>query len=132
MQIPTASRIISTVSSNATSGCPPGLAGWDRVVLKVVTDQNGSDILFANQSLSEGVTLNRNDLNLAPVQTSSGSTNSIGQFQDRLAFCSSVCPTSTGETDATQVIRDTYQGSAYNLTPNTFVYKCGGNTINGQ
>jgi hypothetical protein len=133
-QIPTASRIVSTISSQAQGGCPAGYAGWNRSVFKIMTDQNGSDITTANQSLTEGVTINaRNDLNLSTqVQTGTATTNSVGQFIDRLAFCSQACPASSGETDATQVIGLTYQGQQHTLTPNSFVYKCTGNTINGK
>jgi hypothetical protein len=133
-QIPTASRIISTISSQAQSGCPAGYAGWNRSVLKIMTDQNGSDITTANQSLTEGVTISaRNDLNLSTQpQTLTATTNGVGQFTDTLAFCSQFCPASTGETDATQVIGLTYQGQQHTLTPNAFVYKCTGNTINGN
>jgi hypothetical protein len=133
-QIPTASRTVSTISSQATASCPAGQAGWDRSVWKIMTDQNGTDITTANQSLTEGVTISaRNDLNLpTQVQTGTAVTNSIGQFTDRLATCSPVCPASTGETDATQVIGLTFQGQQHTLTPNSFVYKCTGNTINGN
>jgi hypothetical protein len=132
--VPTATRTVSTIYSQATSSCPAGQAGWDRKVYKIVTDKSGADIIAEGQQLTEGVTINAlNDLILpTDPQTFTATTNSVGQFTDRLAFCSSVCPGSTSETDATQVIGDTYLGVRYILTPNTFVYKCSANTINGN
>lgn len=132
VRTPTASRIVSTQWDHATTGCMAGQAGWDRQVLKAVTDQNGQD-LAAVQSLTEAVMIGRNDLNLSTnVQTFTATANTLGQYTDRLAFCSSLCPSSTGETDATQTTGDTYLGVHYVLTNNAFVYKCNSNKINGQ
>jgi hypothetical protein len=137
VQRPTASRIVATTQSNALSSgqspCGAGQAGWIRVVTKAVTDQIGSDIAVSGQYLQEAVTIGLpNDLNISGTQTGTATTNSSGQFQDTLFVCSAVCPQSGGHTLATQAISDTYLGTPYTLTGNTFNYTCSGITINGQ
>ena len=136
-QVPTASRIVNTTKDNAlSSGQTPysaGYAGWIRVVTKIVTDQNGTDIVMGNQSLKETVTVQTpNALNIGGVVTGNATTNAQGLFTDTLFVCSGVCPQSTGTATAQQTITDTYQGVAYTLTPNTLTYSCTGNKINGQ
>ena len=136
VQVPTASRI-QTVQLNfaltSGAGCPTGQNGWYRQMLKLVTDQNGLDIVLGDQSLSETVNVGRNDLNLLPPQTGTATTNSSGLFQDYFFFCSAYCP-GGGETDATQTINDTLPSGAgpFHVTPNSLVYKCTGITVNGQ
>jgi hypothetical protein len=139
VQVPTASRIVSTVKSNAinsgtTPACPSGQAGWYRQVHKIVTDQNGNDVTLINQLIAETVTLGRNDLNIGTVKTSSALTVEGGYFDDVLQICSPVCPGSTGETDGTQAISDLLPTNlvTYSLTDNAFKYTCRGNYINGQ
>ena len=135
---PYSSQIVGTVQNNALSSgqspyCAPGYAGWVRIVNKVVTAQNGSTVAISGQALTETVTLQTpNDLHIASVATGHTTTNALGQFQDLLYVCSSVCPASTGSTVAQQQITDNLNGTNYNLTANTFTYKCTGIAINGQ
>jgi hypothetical protein len=139
VQKPTASRIVSTTQNNALpSGqapCLPGFAGWFREVLKVVTDQNSppKDIVASGQSLAETITIGTpNALVLSGIQTGTATTNAQGLFKDTLFACSSLCPNSTGKTNAAQTISDTFNGTGYALTPNAFTYTCTGITINGN
>lgn len=136
VQIPTASRIQSAllnIQLTSGAGCPTGQNGWDRQVQKLVTDQNGLDIVLGGQNLSETVTITHNGLNLGTPQTGNATTNGSGFFTDTFFFCSALCP-GGGETDATQGIDDTLPGGAgpYHLSPNALVYKCTGITVNGQ
>jgi hypothetical protein len=133
VQIPIASRIVSTIANHAQIGCLPGQAGWYRQVLKIVTDQTGADIVMAGQSLAENVTVTSpNQLNLGGSLVGSAITNTDGTFTDSLYFCSKSCP-GTAQTNATQTTTDTISGqSPYTLQPNSFVYSCTANTINGK
>jgi len=136
--VPVDTRITSTVSNGSlTSGqspCQPGFAGWQRVVNKIVIDQDGNDMLVAGQVLNEAVTISTpNNLNITGVSTGTAVTNSVGAFQDTLFVCSAVCPASTGQTVAFQTITDQFPGvGLFLLNTNTFSYKCTGITINGQ
>jgi hypothetical protein len=134
VQIPTASAIVSTVSSAAAS-CPSGYAGWDRVVTKIVTDQETppQGIVAAGQSLTEVVTIGTpNALGMTNIATSSATTNAAGNFNDHFLVCSTACPKSTGSSVATQVITDVYNAKTYTLTPNTITFKCTSITVNGN
>ncbi|MGA8432303.1 MAG: hypothetical protein WB729_20930 [Candidatus Sulfotelmatobacter sp.] len=134
VQTPTASRIVQTLSSKAETSCASGQAGWYRQVLKIVTDQNGTDIVQSGQNLTEKVTITTpNQLNISGVQTGTAVTNSSGNFTDTFFVCSPSCP-GTGQTDASQTISDTLASGAgpYNLSPNTLVYKCSSITVNGK
>ena len=136
VQIPTASRIESELLNFALTsgvGCPAGQNGWYRQVQKLVTDQNGLDIVLGGQSLTESITVGHNGLNLGTPQVGNATTNSSGFFQDAFFDCSPLCPGS-GETDATQAISDTLPsgGGTYNLTPNSLAYKCTSITVNGK
>lgn len=138
-QVPTASRITQTLSSHSVnssnfSKCSSGQAGWYSEVQKIVTDQNGADIVLYLQDLVEKITIGTpNQLNITGVQTGTAVTDSNGEFDDTFFVCSSRCPGS-GQTDASQTISDTLpDGSGpYNLSPNSLVYKCSGITVNGQ
>jgi hypothetical protein len=138
VQVPTASRIVSQVSSyavNSSNVCPSGQAGWHREVKKIVTDQTGADMVLYGQNLAEKVTIGTpNNLNVNPnVQTGTAVTDQAGNFNDILQVCSPLCP-SNGQTNATQTISDVLSTGAgpYTLSPNAFVYTCTGITINGQ
>ncbi len=137
-QIPTASRIVQTTTNSALSSgqspCAAGRAGWIRVVQKILTDQNGNDIVIGNQNLTEQVTIGSpNDLNITGVSTGTATTNSAGQFQDTFFVCSAVCPQSTGTTAATQNITDAPPVSgSFSLSANSITYKCSGITVNEQ
>jgi hypothetical protein len=138
-QVPTASRITETLSSYAInasnfSKCASGQAGWYREVQKIVTDQNGTDIVLYLQNLDEKITIGTpNQLNITGTQTGTALTDSNGEFDDTFFVCSSQCPGS-GQTDASQTISDILpDGSGpYSLSPNSLVYKCSNITVNGQ
>jgi hypothetical protein len=139
VQQPTASRITQTLSSYALnsgqSPCASGYAGWYRQVQKIVTDQNGADIVLSGQNLSETITIGTpNDLGITGVQKGTAVTNANGNFNDTFYVCSAKCPGNSGQTDANQTISDKLPSGAgpYNLTPNSLVYKCTGITVNGQ
>jgi hypothetical protein len=138
VQVPTASKITQTLSSHSiskgSSPCGAGQGGWFRQVQKIVTDQNGSNMVLGGQNLTEVVTIGTpHNLGIGKGQTGTAVTNASGHFNDTLLVCSSVCPGSSGQTNATQTIKDTLSSGSgpYNLSPNTFVYKCTGITING-
>jgi hypothetical protein len=140
VQVPTDSRIVSTISSfamnsSSSPACPAGQAGWYRRVQKIVTDQTGTDITVDGSTISETLGLtSTNQLNLGkptafpPVSTSGG-----GYFDDQFGFCSPLCPGSAGMSDLTEVFTDTVaSGVPYTLKAHTLQYTCSGDTDNGQ
>lgn len=137
---PAGSRITQTLSSYAVSAsnfvaCTGSQAGWYRKVNKIVTDQNGADIVLSGQALTETVTIGTpNDLNVTGTQIGTAVTNSSGIFADEYYVCSSRCPASSGQTNASQTISDVLPSGAgpYTLSANALVYKCTGITVNGQ
>jgi hypothetical protein len=138
VQVPTASKITQTLSSHSiskgSSPCGAGQGGWTRQVQKIVTDQNGSNIVLGGQNLSEVVTIGTpNNLGINGTQTGTAVTNASGNFNDTFFVCSAACPGSSGQTNATQKISDTLPSGSgpYNLSPNTLIYKCTGITVNG-
>jgi hypothetical protein len=141
VQVPTASRITQTLSSHSVNSanfptCTGTQAGWYRQVEKIVTDQNGADIVLSGQNLSETVTVGTpNDLGITGTpQMGTAVTDESGNFDDTFFVCSSSCPASSGQTDLSQTISDVLPsgGNPYNLSPNALVYKCTSITINGQ
>ena len=101
---------------------------------KIVTDQNGADIVLYLQNLDEKITIGTpNQLNITGTQTGTALTDSNGEFDDTFFACSLQCPGS-GQTDASQTISDILpDGSGpYSLSPNSLVYKCSNITVNGQ
>jgi hypothetical protein len=138
VQVPTADPIIATISNAARSGCQPyngqPTSGWDRNTTKQVVDQNGNAIKLALQQMSESYVIGAtNQLGIATIQTGTGSTDANGQFGDDYWVCSTACPASSGQTQATQHPKDTLpSGTAYNLNTNAVVYKCSNITVNGK
>jgi hypothetical protein len=140
VQVPTASRIKSTLSSHSVNStnfptCTGTQAGWYRQVQKIVTDQAGADIVRAGQKLSETLTVGApNNLGITGTQVGTAVTDANGNFNDTFFVCSSSCPASSGQTNASQTISDVLPsgGNPYNLLPNALVYKCANITINGQ
>lgn len=140
VQVPTASRIVSNQTNGSATDCPLNSAGqiqagWNRVVNKVVTDQQSpaQDITVAGQMLTETVKVGSpDDFHITSVGTASGKTGVGGSFTDQLRLCSASCPSSAGQSFANQSISDVFNGTTFTLSPNTFRYTCKGNTINGQ
>lgn len=139
VQVPTASRITKTVSSNSLgsgiSPCASGQAGWYRQVQKIITDQTGADIVLAGQNLSETITIGTpNNLGITGTVTGTAVTSATGTFQDTFFVCSPACPANSGQTNATQMITDTLPSGAgpYSLSQNALVYKCSSITVNAQ
>jgi hypothetical protein len=139
LQVPTASRITQTISSHSInssnfSKCAKGQVGWYREVHKIVTDQDGVDIVLYLQNLDEKITVGTpNQFNVTGVQTGMALTDGNGEFADEFFVCSSRCPGS-GQTDASQTISDILPDDSgpYNLSPNSLVYTCSNITVNGQ
>lgn len=139
VQVPTGSAITETLVSHALSSgaspCATGQAGWYRQVQKIVTDQGGSNVVVAGQNLNEIITIGTpNNLNITGTQTGTATTDANGNFDDTFYVCSAQCPSSSGQTDATQAISDVPPpgGGPYNLSPNSLVYECTGITVNGK
>lgn len=139
VQVPTASRVTGTLISHSLSSgsspCASGQAGWYRQVEKIVTDQNGTDMMFAGQNLAEVLTVGApNALGTSGTVTGTARTDANGYFNDTFYTCSPRCPASSGQANATQTISDKLPtgGAPYSLSPNTLVYKCTGITVNGQ
>ena len=112
VQVPTASRITQTLFSYSVNStnfptCTGTQAGWYRQVQKIVTDQTGADIVLAGQNLSETVTVGTpNNLGITGTQVGTAVTNGNGNFNDTFFVCSSSCPASSGQTNASQTISD--------------------------
>jgi len=136
VQVPTASRITQNINNQAISGspyCQAGIAGWLRVVNKIVTDQNHTDMVVGGQTLTEQVTLPQpNAFGISQAKIGTATTNAQGLFQDTFYLCSSLCPSSTAKVGATQTISDSLNGHNYTLTNNSLVYSCSSITVNGQ
>jgi hypothetical protein len=141
VQVPTATRTVSDVFSVAISPtttspyrqCPANHYGWDRLVHKLVTDQEGGDITVAGMYMTETVTINtgQDGLGLGSISSANVYTGTGGDFEDELWMCTTLCPGS-GETDATQHPGDLANARQYTLTNNAFRYTCSGNYINGH
>jgi hypothetical protein len=135
VQVPTATRVVSTTIDAAATDCPAGTAGWNRIVKKIVTDQEtpAQDMLIDGQLLTETYTVVvPNAFGLTSVQTSTPSTSGGGYFNDKFELCSSLCPASTSTMKGTQTISDQYVSQPYALAPNQIVWSCKSNTINGN
>jgi hypothetical protein len=119
--------VLNTISSQANT-CSSG-AGWFREVTNQIEDQSGAPFSIQG-TVSDSLTVGSpNDLGISGNQTGTGSTNAQGQWLDMYFDCSSVCPSSTGESDAIQ--QWSLNGVGLPKT-NLVVYKCNSITINGQ
>lgn len=136
VQVPTASRITKNINNQSSLGtpyCKAGVNGWLRVVNKIVTDQNNTDMVVGGQALTEQVTLPQpNVFGIPNAKTGTANTNAQGLFSDTFYLCSSLCPSSTSKLGATQTIFDTLNGTNYTLTNNSIVYSCSSISVNGQ
>jgi hypothetical protein len=129
VRVPTLVRWINTVESGAAV-CPTGQAGFSRQVTLELDDQNGQAMAFSGITMADSIQNSAtNQLGLGNPQTGSFPTNAAGQWPDQYYACSTVCPTSTGETDALQYW--TANGSPLPHV-NSLVYKCNSNTIDGK
>jgi hypothetical protein len=129
--VPNSVGFISTVSSAANTNCTTGMAGWDRVMFLGLYDQNGYPYAHNNVSVTDAIAVGSpNALGIGSASTGTGYTNSSRQWPDHYSVCSSVCPVSTGQTNATQ----TWKWNTTNSLPigNALVYKCGSITFDGQ
>jgi hypothetical protein len=132
-----AARLVQPLFSQQNS-CVSGQAGWDRGILEVIVDQSGQPWTYNGITMSELITIGRNDLGLSCIDPvtkkdrckGTEQTYGAGNFDDRFSFCSPVCTNPTnGETDSTQVLY--YNGVPVQVA-NTLVYKCASITWNGQ
>jgi hypothetical protein len=111
------------------------LAGWNRIVGKIVTDQETppQDIVQGGQSLTENYTVvTPNVFRFSTVGIGHGATYADGSFGDRFEICSNICPKSAGTMTGSQVISDLWDAQTYNLTANTIVWSCSAITVNGK
>lgn len=141
VQQPTATRTVSTVSNHqinaGVSPCPSGQGGWWRAIDVIVTDQNTQDIVQQNQYMTESYTISGsvNQLGMTSISTGDATTGANGQWGDDFWVCTTYCPGSSGQTDATQYPVDRPNGAgtspAYNLATRSVVYQCNGITIDG-
>jgi len=129
VRVPYSTRLVSTAWSRPMS-CQAGYAGWDRGIYEKVVDQFGQDFTFDGVSMTESLSIGRNDLGLT-CDNCSGQENTYGggTFDDRFSYCTNLCPASTGETDVTQVLF--YNGIPLHNT-NLVVEKCSSITWNSQ
>src|SRR5205814_1712200 len=74
-------------------------------IYEKVVDQFGQDFTFDGVSMTESLSIGRDDLGLT-CDNCSGQENTYGggTFDDRFSYCTNLCPASTGETDVTQVL----------------------------
>jgi hypothetical protein len=127
-----AAKLVATVFSQPMSGCLTGSGGWDRKITADIVDQNGNPWTISGVTMTETVTIARNDFGLKCSTGCSGTTttDSAGDYGDHFSFCNFSCPSSTTkETDFTQV--DYFNGIPVHNT-NLLVYKCKSITWNGQ
>ncbi|HLW97809.1 MAG TPA: hypothetical protein VKR82_04125 [Candidatus Acidoferrales bacterium] len=128
-QVPTLAFLLS-VQASGPAICPSGQAGWSRLVTMQLKDQIGNPIsksyLMADQI---SVSTSQNDLGISGTVTGSHTSGSNGQWPDSYFVCSSLCPGSTGHTNALQTW--TYNG-AQMAHVNSITYKCTGNSVDGR
>lgn len=135
VRVPYSTRLVQTNWSQLAQ-CGAGTAGWDRQNTEIIQDQFNQDFTFDNQTITETITIARNDFGLTcdPTRGSqcngADTTRNGGTFNDHFWFCSASCTAPfNGETDVTQVIY--YNGIPVHNT-NLVVYKCGSITWNLQ
>lgn len=128
--VPTSTQFNSLLSEGQRI-CPPGFAGWDMLQNRFIADQFGN-LMLAQMHWHENVVINpgQNGLNLTGIDQSDTDTSN-GFYNDHLAFCSTACPGSA-QTIATQSQTVTLNGQNSTLVPNTLLYSCSKNTINGK
>ena len=97
--------------------------GWERNVTNQLQYSNGAPYAHAGLTVADNISIgSRNDLRLGNPQTGSDTTDSNGSWPDTYYDCTTVCPSSTGETDALQ----NWTANGVPLAHvNTVVFKCG-------
>jgi hypothetical protein len=109
--------------------CPAGYYGLDRWIQATIVDQNITPFTADGITITETITLTRNDLTPDNTRVLTGQENTYGGglYDDEFYFCSQVCFVSTGEIDATQNLG--YGGIAVTV-PNKIVMSCSNITFN--
>jgi hypothetical protein len=127
---PYAAVVLSTTTQGAAA-CGSGMAGWSRTVTMQLQDQNGNPIAVSGITMADQITVStsNNALGIGNTSTGSHNTNSSGQWPDTYFVCSSVCPGSTGQTDAIQSW--TWSGAPLPHS-NVVVYECSSITVDGR
>ena len=117
-------------ASQFPAACPSGQAGWNRNVTNQVQYVDGTAYAYSGLTVSDVLSVSTpNTLGISGTQTGTTTTTGDGSFSDNYSVCSSVCPSSTGQTDALQ----NWTVAAYPLPhANVIVYKCGSITIDGN
>jgi hypothetical protein len=123
---------IATASQYPPSICASGQTGWQRNVTNQLQYSNGSAYAQAGITTADTLSIptgNRNDLHPTSFHVGSAVTTGDGSWLDYYYVCSSVCPASTGETDAKQ-------NWTANGTPlphaNVVIYKCSPISVDGH
>lgn len=114
----------------AAGACPnSSYAGFVKYVTNQVQFVNGAAFAYAGLTVADHITIgSRHDLG-SGTSTGSATTTGDGSFQDQYSVCSSACPGSSGETDATQ----SWTVSGVPLPHvNGVIYKCTSITIDGH
>lgn len=121
---------IYTASQGPAQCTQQGQAGWLRNTTNQVQYSNGSPYSVAGLDMADTLTpSSTNALGITSAETGHTPTTGDGSFPDVYYVCSSACPSSTGESDATQ--QWTLNGVALSHA-NGVVYKCGSITIDGR
>jgi len=114
----------------SAGSCPTNqYAGYVKYVTNQVQNRDGSAFAVAGLAMTDTIYIgSRHDLG-SGTATKSATTTGDGSFQDQYSVCSSACPGSSGETDATQSW--TLNGlGLYHV--NGIVYKCSSISIDGH
>jgi hypothetical protein len=130
-QLPTLVQVIGTTAQGAAV-CPAKQHGWSRLVTDQLFDQGTSPrpITAAGVVVADSIVVTTpNALGIRGTVTGSFNTDANGSWPDSYFVCSTVCPRSTGETDAQQ----NWTANNTNLPHvNAVVYKCSSITVDGN
>jgi hypothetical protein len=134
VQKPTSVTYVNTLSRSGTVGssfCSSygGGSGYLRNVTLQLLDQGQAPIRRSNITVADTITPGGTNALGLSSQTGSTTTNNYGQWPDSYFVCSTLCPASSGQTNATQ---SWTANSASLSVSNNLVYKCGSITIDGN
>lgn len=131
VQVATRVALVST-QNQGQANCAVGMAGWSRNVTLVLRDQASpaQDVQQAAITMADTIQIGSpNQLGISGTVTGSYSTDSGGRWPDTYYVCSSSCPASSGQTNASQSW--TANGSSLSYV-NAVVYRCSSITVDGQ
>jgi hypothetical protein len=117
-------------ASQGPAACSTGQAGWARNVTNQVQTATGSAYAVSGLAMADTLTVgSKNDLGISGTRTGSDTTTGDGSFPDTYSVCSTLCPASSGESDALQSWTANTVGVPH---VNGVIYKCGSITIDGR